>query len=166
MVVDLNLKQFIQVFICIFVFNLFKKKSSAAYKMNFCIVSKFLPDDDGELRIVLVGRTGAGKSSTGNSILLQEDAFERGCFGSSVTVDSTYKKGEVLGRKVVVVDTPGLFDTKRPNNEVLKDIAKVVLLSAPGAHAIVLVMTAQRLTPEYQKTLDLLIGLFETKVYK
>lgn len=63
-----------------------------------------------EVRLLLVGRTGIGKSSVGNSILKRE-VFRR-CV-SSLSVTQECKRGETIknGKKITVVDTPGLFHT-------------------------------------------------------
>ncbi len=65
----------------------------------------------------------------------------------------------------MVVDTPGLFDTLKPNKEIIPEIAKFQLLCLPGPHAIVLVMkAAERLTDEYQITIDVLTKLFQDNI--
>ncbi|XP_029919794.1 uncharacterized protein LOC115367988 [Myripristis murdjan] len=91
-----------------------------------------------ELRLVLLGRSGAGKSAAGNTILGQE-AFESYPDSlTSITQECEKKKALVAGRRVAVVDTPDWFKSEHSPDEVRAQISSCVALSSPGPHAFLL----------------------------
>lgn len=115
-----------------------------------------------ELRLVLVGRAGSGKSTVGNYILGHEAFRSDRDSLTAVTQDCEKRKAEVCGRKVAVVDTPDWFNSEKTPDEVRAQISSCVTLSSPGPHAFLMCIPVDQPARSEPQALQALGSVFGT----
>ena len=124
-----------------------------------------------EIRTVLVvGKTGAGKSTVANKILGRE-AFNVKNVASSVTSEVEAKCSLVYDRfsntryKFRVIDTLGAFDTNLKNDAVITKIKEFFQNDSPdGVNLVLFVFRKARFTQEERQTFDYIIKNFKKEI--
>ncbi|XP_056311552.1 uncharacterized protein LOC130222943 [Danio aesculapii] len=118
--------------------------------------------NDPDLRIVLLGASGAGKSSIGNAILRRE------AFKESRTRESEIQRGRVEDRNISIIDTPGFFNTHLTAEELQmqNEMMKSLHLSYPGPHVFLLIINLENFTDDQKHIVQKILENFGPQALK
>ncbi|XP_078126076.1 GTPase IMAP family member 4-like [Sander vitreus] len=114
-----------------------------------------------KLKIILVGLTGVGKTSVMNTLLGIEDE-KHGPRSSSQTTEckmATVQRGD---QELVIIDTPGVLNTEKTEEEVKKDIVESIAHAAldGGPHVFLLVMRPDRCSESEKEAVEMIQEIF------
>uniref|UniRef100_A0A8C5GI24 GTPase IMAP family member 4-like n=1 Tax=Gouania willdenowi TaxID=441366 RepID=A0A8C5GI24_GOUWI len=114
-----------------------------------------------EMRIVLLGKCGSGKSSLGNT-LLGEKVFNVSRTFSTCKSETK----EVMNKQLTLVDTPGLLNTEGSEEDLKSEIIRSITECDPGPHAFLIVLKVERYTEYEEEVITRICQYFTEEVLK
>ncbi|XP_047241335.1 GTPase IMAP family member 4-like [Girardinichthys multiradiatus] len=116
-------------------------------------------------RIVIMGQTGAGKSSLGNTILNNKKFKVSHDPDSGMSVCETKTKC-VGGREITLIDMPGLFDPAIDEKELKPALLKYITECSPGPHAFLIVLKVEEYAEKGKDIISKMNEYFSEEVFR
>ncbi|KAF1380184.1 hypothetical protein PFLUV_G00184150 [Perca fluviatilis] len=125
-------------------------------------MSGTLPElNEPKLTIMLVGLTGDGRTSVMNTLLGRDQ--KHGPSASSQTTECKMETVQRGDQELVIIDTPGVLNTEKKEEELKKDIAEIIAGAAldGGPHVFLLVMRAKRFSEKDKEAVEIIQKIFD-----
>lgn len=114
---------------------------------------------------MVIGKTGTGISFTANAIL-KDTLFNSKASKRSVTTALQRGESNQDGQKMIVIDTPGMFNTSLSTIEIKTHLRESIKWVHPGPNAFIYIFPLRGHTAEDQLTIKEMVDVFSNEMFK